>query len=84
MGVLCFYKYLNGVATVEPSAGLSQLTKKTWVEALVSTPPPIHMVEASISQSSPMVEVLVSRQKVEASVSLTLPGVEALSAPGQW
>lgn len=92
MGVSFFNRYLNRVATVEPSVGSPQVTPKKWVKALVSPPPSIytiealvsqklHVVEATVSQSSSEEKPLVSQQKVEASVSLTSPGVEALVSP---
>lgn len=39
------------------------------------------MVEASVSQTTPMVKVIVSQPKVEAIVSLTSTGVKALVSP---
>lgn len=81
MAVLCIDRYPNGVATVETFTGLPQVIRKMWVEALVSPPPFIHTVEASVFHNPPMVEASISQHKVEASVSLTSLGVEALVSP---
>lgn len=66
---------------MESSYSLPQVTRKTWIEALVSPSPSIYKVEASVSQKSPWVEAPVSQQKVEAMVSLTSLGVEAFVSP---